>query len=122
MSKVPESVQIHGKPTKVSWLMKIVLKWFGPFHTRVKTGLPCTEAGCKGELTHVYTVVECFDTPFHGVWTMTNDGNRKSMTWRQDSCTLPSCKLWGELVMHEVESDSDLGRAYKKQTRTWRYR
>lgn len=107
---------IHGKPTKLSWLLNTLLQWFGPFDTVVDTGKPCSMPGCKGRLVHVYEVVEVNGTLHKIVFTRTNQGDRRVATKCYDSCTLPSCELWGEWTLVRVDEDAKLKKAYKRKT------
>jgi len=119
--QIPAFVEIHGRKTKVQWIMDVVLNWYGPFETLVPTGLPCCQPGCNGRLLHAYETVEVRGVGHKIVFTQTHNG-RRVVTKCRDSCTLPSCGIWGEWTLVAIEEDSKLARAYRKKTRTWRYR
>ena len=116
-----ENITIHGKPTRLSWLLDTVLQWFGPFDTVVDTGKPCSMPGCKGRLVHVYEIIEVRGIPHKVVFTKTKNGRRVA-TKCHDSCTVPSCELWGEWTMVRLEDDVKLKNAYKRKTKAWRFR
>lgn len=119
-NSLPEEVEIHGRATSTHWLVNYLLQWFGPFETRVKTGKKCAVRGCKGELTHVYATSEIHGKPYKHVFTYTNEG-RRVQTWCRDSCTVPSCENWGEFVAYELDYHEEQAKAYRKQTRTWKF-
>lgn len=120
-AKNPKHVSIHGRRTSIQWLCDVLLKWFGPFDTRVDTGLPCVVQGCKGRLQHVYEVVEIDGVVHKVVFTKTH-GKRRVSAKVYDSCSLPSCPDYGDWVLAGIENDKALAKAYKKQTRAWKYR
>lgn len=129
-----DQVEVHGKPTSVNWLVKTVLKWFGPFETRVDTGVRCTQFNierdeegeilsmkqCNGRLQNVYPLIEIRGVGFKKVFANTNSGLRVG-TVRYVSCNLPSCHSWGEHVLVSIEDDKKLKKAYRNQTSTWKY-
>jgi len=120
-----QKIDVHGRPTSLRWLISryfLKMKWFGPMDTRVDTGLPCAASGCNGRLIHVYECVEIEGEQHKVVFTKTNNNNRRVATKCHDSCTLPSCPNWGEWVLVSVRKDEKLAKAYKKQTRSWRYK
>jgi len=116
-----ESIDVHGKETPVRWLLNTVLQWFGPFDTVVDTGLPCSMPGCNGRLVHVYEIVEVRGIAHKVVFTRTNK-DRRVATKCYDSCTVPSCELWGEWTLVRLDDDKKLKQAYKRKTKTWRYK
>jgi len=118
---LPTFVEIHGRKTRLQWVMDHVLNWFGPFETLVPTGLPCCQVGCNGMLLHAYETVEIRGKGHKCVFTQTKTG-RRVVTKCRDTCTLPSCPGWGEWTLVAIEDDTKLARAYRKKTRTWRFR
>jgi hypothetical protein len=116
-----EEIVIHGKPTRLTWLLDTVLQWFGPFGTVVDTKLKCSYPGCRGRLVHIYETVEVRGVPHKVVFTKTTNGRRVSAKV-MDSCTVPSCPMHGEWTLARIENDKKLSAAYKRKTKAWRYR
>ena len=115
-----DEVLIHNKPTSLQWLINNVLQWFGPFHTVVDTGTPCHETGCNGRLVHVYQTVEIEGKPYKTVFTKTNrKGGRRVATQVHDSCTVPSCPMWGEWTLVQLEKNEQHAKAYRAQRAQW---
>lgn len=115
-----DEILIHNKPTSKQWLVDTVLQWFGPFHTAVDTGTPCHEPGCKGRLVHVYQTVEIMGKPYKTVFTRTNlKSGRRVAAQVHDSCTLPSCPMWGEWTTVQLKKNEEQAKAYRAQRAKW---
>lgn len=116
--------RLKGGAVKVDrqWLLDSVLQWFGPFGTVVRTGHRCDAPGCKGELVHVYETTEVQGKPHKTCFTQTNNGRKRTSSKVYDSCTVPSCKMWGEFTIELLDQHEEQAKAYRKQSRTWKFR